>query len=256
MRKFVFLTDLHFGFERASGHKSPLHDMKAIKTALDFVRDFQPDVLVIGGDFLDAGCLSHHNKNKPGRTEGMRILADAKELREKVIMPLELAAPNAKLVWIVGNHEQWLADFQDDFPALEGMLDLKALMKLGDRWEIVPQGGYYNLGKLTFIHGDTVSGGEHVAKSAVISYERSVLMGHHHTYQAYSKVSALDYKNAKVGVSVPCLCGRTPHYGKGRPNRWQQGFAWGYVHADGGFSHFVSLIINGKTVADGKVYGS
>ncbi len=201
---------------------------------------------------LDCGVISHHNHGKPGATEGLKLLADATECREALIKPIEGLVKGEK-VYIIGNHEDWLTDLTDQIPSLDGLIDLKTILKLKD-WNVIPQGGAFNLGKLTFIHGDQVKGGEHIAKNAVVNYERSIRFGHHHTYQTYTKCSALDYKNAKTGTAVPCLCTKNPKYGEGAANRWIQGFLYGYIDTDGAFYDSVVLIFNGKCVVNGKVY--
>lgn len=255
MKKFIFATDVHFGYERKNGHKKALHDTKALNCMLAFAKDFAPDVFIYGGDILDCGVVSHHNHGKPGATEGLKLIADAKEGRSAFIDPVEsiMRGKGKEMVYIVGNHEDWLTDLTDHIPALEGLVDLSTLLKL-DKWKVVPQGEAYKLGKLTFIHGDQIKGGEHCAKSAVISYERSIRFGHHHTYQTFTKNSALDAKQAKTGTAVPCLCTRDPKYGEGAPNRWLQGFLYGYILDGGNFSDNVVVINDGVAVVGGKVY--
>lgn len=255
MKKFMFCTDLHFGWERKGGHKVPLHDIKALKCMLAFARDFKPDVFIVGGDFLDCSVISHHNHGKPGATEGLKLIEDARDLRRLALDPIEeIVGKKGELVYITANHEDWLTDLTDKIPALEGIIELRPLLKLDDRWNVIPQGGAYKLGKLTFIHGDTVKGGEHVAKNAVVNYERNIRFGHHHTMQQYSKASALDYKNAKSGWAIPCLCTKSPKYGEGAPNRWVQGFNFGYILDGGRFHDYVAVILEGKTVVGGKTY--
>jgi len=252
MRKFLFAVDMHWGYERVNGHKKPLHDIRAINAMLAFAVDFKPDEVILGGDILDCGAISHHNHGKPGATEGLKLLGDAKELRNEVLVPLE--SLKAKLTVIEGNHEAWLHQLIEQIPTLEGIVELNALLKL-DKWKIVPQGGQYDLGKLTFLHGDTVAGGEHCAKAAVINYERSVRFGHYHTLQMYTKTAPSEYKNGKTGIAVPCLCHKTPKYGKGKPNKWVQGFNFGYVGEGGIYTDYVAVIVDGKFVApNGTVY--
>ena len=254
MKKFIFAADLHYGFERRNGHKIPLHDIRALGAMLAFAKDFKPDVFIWGGDALDCGVVSHHNNGKPGATEGMKLIEDATLGRKIFIEPVEkLMGPKGEMIYLTGNHERFLDDLAEKLPALEGMLDIKSLLKL-DKWTVLPQGGAFNLGKLTFIHGDQLSGGEHVAKSAVISFERSIRFGHHHGYQVYTKSAALDYKNGKTGILVPCLCGKNPKYTASSPNRWAQGFLSGYILPDGSYSDAVTIIMNGRCVVGGKIY--
>ena len=253
MIKFMAAWDLHWGYERRGGHKVPLHDSKAINAMLKFAADFKPDTFILGGDIVDCGAISHHNHGKPGATEGLRLLGDMQECAESVIKPIEALKPK-QMVFITGNHEAWLNQLVEQQPTLEGIIDLEKLLGL-QRWKVVEQGGQFNLGKLTFVHGDTLSGGENVAKAAVISYERSIRFGHRHTHQIFTKTSPLEYKNAKTGMAVGCLCTKTPGYGKGKPNTWLQGFLCGYVESNGYFNDYHTSIIDGQfTGINGKRY--
>lgn len=252
MEKFVFLADAHWGYERVGGHKRPLHDPAAVSVAMQFVEDFKPDHIILGGDMLDCGAISHHNDRKPGNTEGLRIFADAKELRKEVIDPLEKLVKGRK-VYHIGNHEDWLNDLVTAQPGLEGIVEPETILGL-KKWEVIPQGEASKLGKLVFIHGDQLSSAEHVAKTAVLAYEKNIRFGHHHTFQTYTKTSAVE-ANGHTGVSVPCLCRKNPKYGEGAPNRWMQGFLWGYVGGpENTFNDYVSVIVNGKSLINGKVY--
>lgn len=254
LTKFLYAVDLHWGYERVSGHKKPLHDLKAINAMLQFAKDWKPDVVILGGDVVDCGAISHHNHGKPGATEGLKLVSDMAECSAQVIKPLEALSSVSQLVYIEGNHEAWLKQFTDLHPTLEGIVDLQALLKL-DRWKLVAQGGQFDLGKLTFLHGDTLSGADIVAKNAVVNYERNVRFGHFHTAQTYTKNSPSEYKNAKTGVAVPCLCGKAPQYGKSKPNKWVQGFQFGVVGEGGNFSDWTQVIVDGKFIGcNGKVY--
>lgn len=253
LEKFVALFDLHYGYERRGGHKNALHDAKALKVAMDFIQDFKPDHIVLGGDILDCGSVSHHNKQKPGAVEGLRLRSDATELRKAVIEPLERLRTKSR-TYIVGNHEDWLNDLVQEIPALEGIVDLKSILSLGNRWDIVPSGETFRLGKLVFMHGDQIKGGEHSAKWATVAFEKNVRFGHHHTFQIYTKTSPVD-ANGHTGIAVPCLCRKNPNYGGGAPNRWMQGFLWGYVNGpQGTFNDYVSVIVNGTALINGKTY--
>lgn len=253
MEKFVALFDLHWGSELRGGHKVTLHDPKALNVAMGFIQDFKPDHVILGGDMLDCGCIGHHNKGQAGKLEGLRLLSDAKELREAVIKPIQ-AQVKGRLVYHIGNHEDWLSDLTDEVPALTGIVDVKSLLKLNDRWEVIDQGGWSKLGKLLFVHGDTVTGGQNHSNAAVAHYEANVRYGHYHTFQASTKTTPVD-ANGHTAICVPCLCKKAPVYGKGKPNKWMQGFLWGYVGGPGGsFNDYVTVIVNGKATINGKTY--
>ena len=253
MEKFVALYDVHYGYEHRNGHRVALHDQKAINIALQFMQDFKPDHTILGGDILDCGCISHHNHGKPGAVEGFRLLGDAKELRKVIIDPVE-ASTKKTLTYIIGNHEDWLTDLVEQIPALEGIVDVKSLLRLSDRWKIIPCGSAHKMGKLLFVHGDQIKGGEHVAKWATAAYEKNIRFGHHHTFQAYTKTSAIE-SNGHTGMCIPCLCKKGPRYGGGSPNRWMQGFSYGYIDTKTGvFADYVVIIVNGRAIVNGKQY--
>jgi hypothetical protein len=252
MEKFLGIWDTHYGFERRGGHKVPLHDSKAINVALEFAKDFQPDHIVLGGDILDCGCVSHHNHGKPGATEGMKLLEDAKGCSDSIIKPLE-ALDADTYTYITGNHEAWLGDLEEKIPSLEGMFSLEKVLGLNEHWKVVPQGEGHKIGKLLFLHGDQVKGGQYPSKWAVEAFERNVRFGHFHGYQTYSKTSSVE-DNTKTGMLVPCLCKKGPLYGGGSPNKWSQGFLYGYLRDDGYFNDYVAVITKGKAMINGKEY--
>lgn len=253
MEKFVALFDAHVGYEKdGSKHRVALHDDKAISVAMQFISDFKPDHVVLGGDILDCGAVSHHVKGKAGKVEGLRLLSDAEECRSTIISPIE-SMVKGRLIYHVGNHEDWLNDLTDEVPALEGICDIKSLLKL-KKWELVQQGGSSKLGKIHFVHGDTVKGGQYPANWAVSAYERNIRFGHHHTFQMATKTTPVD-ANGHTGIAVPCLCRKGPHYGESKPNKWMQGFLWGYVNGpDGCFNDYVTVIVNGKAIINGHCY--
>lgn len=253
MEKFIALYDLHWGYENRGGHKVALHDPKALSVALQFMEDFKPKHVILGGDILDCGSVSHHNKHKAGAVEGLRLFSDAVELRDTLLEPIERIA-KGRLVYHVGNHEDWLNDLVSEQPGLSGIVDIANVLKLGKRWEVIPCGEASRLGKLVFIHGDQIKGSEFVAKNAVVAYEANVRFGHHHTFQVHTKTSAVDL-NGHTGVAIPCLCKKNPSYGGGAPNKWMQGFSYGYVDPKTGyFNDYFPIIINGHALIEGTHY--
>lgn len=254
IRRFAAVWDTHYGYETVGGHKKPFHDLKAWGAVMAFLADFKPQDFFFGGDILDCGAISHHNHGQPRKTEGFRLLRDAEECVAAMIKPVEALLPrDGRRSFLEGNHEAWIEQLLDRDPALEGLVDIRKLLAL-DRWDVVPQGGGVSYGKLYLLHGDTVTGGEHCAKKAVLDYERNVRFGHHHTYQTFTKTSPIDTKLPKTGIAVPCLCTKDVGYNRRRPNRWVQGLLWGYMTEHGPFADYVSVIVNGTMIANGKVY--
>lgn len=254
MEKFIAIWDAHVGFERRGGHLRPLHDEKAINAMLGFASDFKPDRVILGGDILDCGAVSHHNHGKPGRTEGLKILRDGQVAHDLIIKPFE-SMKTKSMVFLAGNHEAWLDHVIEATPGLEGCFSARSLMGMDKKkWEFVRQGELTRLGKLYFAHGDQIKGGEHVAKAAVMNYDRNIVFGHHHTAQQYTKNTPVFDELPRTGTAAPCLCQKDQNYGMGKPNRWAQGFVYGYLLPDGDFRMYVPIIIKGKAIIDGKIY--
>lgn len=254
--RYVNLFDIHWGTERVNGHLKTLHDEGMLDSVLTFMSDFKPHYLNIGGDALDCGAVSHWNKGRARQVEGVRLLKDAEGLRTQFLKHAMETQPQkgAKRTYIKGNHEDWIDQWVDQNPTLEGIVDLERLLGLDkDHWNIVEVGGAYKMGQLYLIHGDQFKPNQTVAKKAVEVYQRNVHFGHHHTHQVHTNVTPLD-DAPKQGVAVPCLCKRNPGYAEGQPNRWLQGFEYGYLQKDGTFHNQVVLRIDGKFVADGKIY--
>lgn len=251
IRRHVSLWDIHWGYERKQGRLSPVHNSDALSIAFQFIQDFNPHDIIFGGDGPDCACISHWNDRTPRKVEGMRLDKDIEEFRRNVLTPLE--ARKATRTYLLGNHEDWLDQLADRYPALSGYLAPESCLGLA-KWKVIPQGGKFHLGKLVFKHGDTVGGGEHTAKKAVCDAEKSIRIGHSHTFNTFTKTSDVDLKQKHTGISMPCLCNRGPTYAKSRANKWINGFGFGYTLPDGSFTDYVVVIVNKRAVIQGKLY--
>lgn len=251
MQKFLFSPDKHIGWERGSRGLKPLHDERALVALMTFASDFKPDIWIEGGDNLDCGPVSHWLSDKKLSAESLDLSRDLAAYQQLVLDPLKSLKLTRKL-WLTGNHEAWLDQLAERNPGLRGLLDIEQLLPLKG-WEVKPQGAVVKLGKLHFLHGDTLPTSKNVAERAVVAYEHSVRFGHFHTYQVASKYGAL-HGEVKTGVSVPGLCRRNPNYLKNRPNQWSQGFCWGYLHDDGTFNDYVTIITKGRFTIHGHTY--
>jgi hypothetical protein len=254
---YLALFDVHVGHERkpGAGRPSPLHDAKALRAVWKFAEEFKPKRIVFGGDLLDCAVISHHNRAKPGRTEGLRLAQDMRLAEELTVQPADsVLARGGSIDYLLGNHEDWLMDLVDEQPGLEDIISIRRGLKLSGKWTIHEQGSVLAFSKhLLFIHGDQIKGGgENRAKAAVDTYDRCIRLGHFHTYQSFTKTSPIEAELPRTGVVIPCLCVKNPRYNESKPTRYVQGFNFGWVRDDGTFSDFVVPIINGRFIANGK----
>ncbi len=258
--KFIALYDCHYGSDiKNSGigkKRFNTENQKAINSVLNFVSDYDPDTVILGGDQLNCGPVSHWNKGRPGLQEGFRLKAEMDRLDANLLSKIEHVKNK---IWLYGNHEQWILDFINENPGTEGMLEPENYLKLRERgWKVIPQGAFYKLGKLHFVHGDVILNGKNnvvnPAKYIVDMTRVSIRAGHIHTYYAYTDINGLDNSDYHTGIIVPCLCNLNPSYLKNRPTRFINGFLWGEVLSSGNFNDQVTIINNNSFVLNGKVY--
>jgi hypothetical protein len=178
-----------------------------------------------------------------------------------ILKPLEQCLPKAcEKVWIVGNHDRWETDMDDENPELEGCFDRVVNLKLEDRgWKVVRDGLAYKLGKLTVIHGDQLATGFglglYPTRRALDIYMKSVLFGHVHYAQSNSKVSPVEHTQKYMAWSSPCLCNINPEYMKNKPSAWLNGFTIVEVLPNGDFNVYPIVVVGGRFSYGGKVYG-
>jgi hypothetical protein len=268
---------MHVGYEWRAGRKVPLHDQRAIDSVLEFARDFKPGLWLDLGDALDLGPISHWRKQASDRksVEGLRLDKDIDTYRRDVYTPIndimrdrgslpKWARPQVfdaagkrrvkrNRIRLRGNHEDWLYQFIDANPELDGLLNLeRELDTEAEGWESATQGGVVQFPHLLYLHGDTLRGPSPM--SAVNDYGTNIRYGHFHTYAAVTKHSPVDAGMANTGVSLGCLCNRAPAYGKRAANRWLKGFSYGWMFEDGTFTDLFPVIIDGKFAAEGRTY--
>lgn len=259
--RFIGLWDLHFGWEKANVRGNyvtrPVHDIVAIRAATRFAEEWQPDALILGGDNINCGPVSHWTQGKPRLTETLR-LKDELELLEEHVICLPVFKKCQKKIFHYGNHERWVDDMLHTVPGLEGMVEPHKYLQLTQRgWDIYGYGEVSKLGKLYFTHGDQVlrnGGGTHPAKVLVNAFSRNIRAGHTHELDAATQVTPIDRKDIHTGIIVPCLASRSPEYVKNNPTKYMNGFLWGTIWPDGNFTDHVMVINDGRFIYNGKLF--
>lgn len=262
MTKFITTTDTHVGWTRKHGRNVPIHDEKAWNAILKFASDFKPNAWVDLGDGIDCGPISHWNKDRLRGNETLRLIDEVEAYDKLYLTEMENILPtNGIKHWHSGNHIDWVDQFVERNPGLEGIISVEKLLRLKERkWNIFRSNDEENfisrLGKLSFTHGDKLAGGggTNAAFRAVTQYERNIRMGHYHRFEVATKVSSSDIKDKRTGMVIPALCNKNPHFARNRPNAWMTGFLFGYVFEDGSFNDVPVIITDGKFCVGGKVY--
>lgn len=225
---------------------------------LDFTKRNNVGLFVLGGDNLDCAAISHHNKNKPIFRQRGQMKKDLDVFESRILDPIERVLPrDAEKVWLTGNHEDWLLQLIEEQPELEGLLDFTKYLRLEERgWTIRPQGGHYKKGRLKWIHGDVLTGGQNAPKKALDTFVESIAHGHFHAFSTATKVLPASKKHKWQAWGHGCVGKLDAGYLKRRPTGWLNGFGiTEFYGASGHFSHFPVTVFNGRFAYGGRMYG-
>lgn len=110
--KFVVISDIHF----------PYQDDKAIKAALDFIKTNPVDTIILNGDILDFYDVSSFDKD-PDR---INSLQEEINMAEKFFKKLRTIKPDARIVFIKGNH---CLDKRTDILTTDGWINIKDIVE-------------------------------------------------------------------------------------------------------------------------------
>jgi predicted phosphodiesterase len=239
-KKIAVFPDMH----------CPYEDKRAFEVAMKIVSWYRPDEIIILGDFLDCGPVSHWNRKNLRERNGMSMAADF-AVANKYLDQMQAICPN--LTYIRGNHEKWLDDAMDEAPELAGLLDLDINLKFKERKvRDIPFNGIYTLGYLSFTHG--IYTNSHHALTHVQKFGRSIVYGHLHDVQMAISVSPVDVEDKHMGLSLGCLAAINPRFMKNRPSNWQHCIGIGMIRPDGGFNIDPVIISRGAASYAGKTF--
>ena len=249
---FFCIYDIHY----------PVYHKPTLEAAFDFLSRNKVAGLLLGGDQLDCQEISPHNKGKGKYKLPGSYKRNMEGFDRDVLRKLESLLPKgAEKIYIEGNHDDWQNQFIEHNPELEGSIESPILLRLEERgWNFVPCGKSYKHGKLTFIHGETLTGignqaSQYHAKKAVESYCSSVLYGHLHSPQSYTKVLPHDDTEKWMAYCAPCACEVNPEYLRNRPTSFLNGTVAVEFHPNGNFNVHTCVVSNGQFAYGGELYG-
>lgn len=242
--KGVFLTDIHFP------------DNINLSPVFKFLKDYKPDLVVLGGDIIDAKGLHGVESfkvmdfNKEWYKRDVRLLST-------FLAMLQKATNNAKVVFLFGNHEERYDRLMRKYPkTFGGDFDfIRDCAPEGMNIKGIPYGtykSYFKIGDMIFIHG-TVYPDNHAKKYALDNTPYKCMYGHLHHAQMYTTRKSIATTTPKYAVTPGCLCTVTPEWKRGAPNQWLNGFATFTV--DGSVvTPNIIFIEKGKFYVGGKCY--
>ena len=214
-----------------------------------FVKDFKPDEVMLGGDFMDVSALSHWDYDKKRKMEGRRYNKEC-EVANKELDYLQKYSK--KVTYLEGNHEQRVQRYLDKNPEMEGIIEIPLVLNLYERGiKYYPLNTYYKLGHLYFTHGLYTN--EFHAKKTLLNVGKNIVTGHLHTNQTY--MLSMMFQKPIMAYSMPCLCNKSPDYLQNKPSNWMSGFGIVYLNTKtGNFNLYVVNMINNRFIWNGKEY--
>lgn len=228
MHKFVVLSDIHF----------PYQDNKALNAALGFMEYNEVDEIILNGDILDFYDVSSFDKDP----ERINSLQQELYLADKFFKKLRALKPNAKIIFIKGNHEYRLERYLKKHPELYSLEALKLPNLLGlSKYDIGYIDKHYKLGSLKITHGSIVRKfSSYSAHAELDKNDCSGISGHVHRLGVCYRQTPTRYL---AWFESGCLCDINPEY-VDSPD-WHQGFLYGSIEKDS-FAVDIIPIVKGK----------
>ena len=277
IRKAVLIPDAHIGYRRDSYTQEmvPFHDRRCLDLDLQIIRDIEPELIVILGDFLDMPNWSTKFVRSP---EFANILQASVNEGHWWLRNMRESAPDAQIIYLQGNHEKRLPRFQKknvksaygvkpatateddpDLLSVESLLDLRSLQIewIGN----YPDGGHWINDNLVAEHGETVSSVSGKSAGKVLDDARaSHVFGHTHrveraTKTTYPKDDHKEYTAISLGCQVYLDGHGTETPGRKKKQDWQNAVGIShYEPGNGFFSVNPKLIHNGKMIFDERKF--
>ena len=211
--RVALLMDIHF----------PYYD-PALNVAVNYLRKWKPDAIVLNGDIIDCYHLSNWEKDPRKRSFKYEL-----DMLKSFILQLRKLFPNTRIVYKLGNHEeryekkilQRVPEFVDiELFTFSSVIEAK---KLGI--EVVDNKRTIKAGKVNIVHGHElprgISAPVNPARGLYLKTKNNAIAGHWHQSSEHFES---DINEMITGAwSVGCLCELHPHY---MPiNKWNHGLA-------------------------------
>ena len=165
------------------------HDPRALAVMMKVAAAFRTNgVILVGDTFESAGISRHSRPGRKFRYGAGTIAAEAEAARPFVERLEALVAQNrgdrlGGLHVLTGNHENWFAAVQDEFPGLEDNPWHELYGDLFDGWHVWAESTALRLGSLLVCHGHRLRGSlsKYSAASVLANYPgQNTLYGHTH----------------------------------------------------------------------------
>lgn len=235
-------------------------DVPARDACVRDVRAVKPREIVLLGDHLDCGgTFNSHQRNYTH--EMTESYEDDVAACNSFLDALQRAAPDARVFYLEGNHEQhverWAARvFQSHKDAVgyvercgpEAVLSLKKrgirYYKRSEMYHGLSVPGVIKLGRCHFVHG--MSHSRHAAAVHLSRAGDNIVFGHVHRVQG---VNERTLSSSGFGAWCPgTLAKLQPLYQHTSPTSWGHGYGLQFVSGSGRFMHLNVPIVKGESL--------
>lgn len=235
----------------ASDFHIPFYDEQALRVFFNFLKEYQPDELVLNGNINDCYSFSTHPKQRD-LANVFRTGKDELKYWFPIAELLRDILPNTKITYIGSQcHEGWIDKWTAISPILleDENYKIPNWFRLDDYGiDYVPE-VYLPTGGNDFIvtHG-TIARAKS-GNSAMASLEMegtSVCVAHTHRLSQVFRTNSL---GTTVGLECGCMCQRIPWYtikGRRLMMDWQQGFVLANFKGNSFSTQCVPIIRDGK----------
>jgi len=274
--------DIQIGYYRnRDGSLEPTHDEKALDVAIRLIEELQPESIICVGDNLDLPEMGKY-LTTPAYQQTTQAAIDRATL---FCAQMRAAAPDARIVWLAGNHEERMPKYlltnamaayglrKGNTPESWPVLSVPYLCRM-DEFGVeyrpgYPASDYWINEKLRVIHGDRVKSSGSTAHVYLNNEKTSVIYGHIHRIEtAFKTREDFDGPRTIMAASPGCLAridGAIPSTKGGvdldgrpltRHENWQQGIGVVTYEDDGNhrFTYDVVPIYNGWALYHGKEF--
>jgi len=229
----------------------PYVDRDAWNLALKAGKEFEPDHVIIQGDFADFYGASSHSKD-PNRALKLKEEVDAtKRALDQVI---DLGAENN--VFIAGNHEDRLERYlRDRAPELFNFISIPKILELKEKgFKYIPYKQSYKIGKLNITH-DCGNAGRYAHYKALDTFQHNISIGHIHRIGYAVEGNSQGERHVTASFGWLGDVNEVDYMHKIKAMRdWSLGFGIGYLDPSTGVVYLVPVpIINNTVMIEGKL---
>jgi hypothetical protein len=234
----------------------PIEDKRAYPLVMQFAEDFKPEIIVNLGDIGNFAGISHWNVNRFKSRMEYPIKRDfdgAKDHHKR----LREIVPETSIYSLDGNHDDWVQDYLDLHPELEGYVDYNKGMAYAEfNVKRIPRDRQpLKIGKLQFIHGWYLNK-YHTFKTSQTTHH-NIVYAHTHTFQSFTPDN-IEPDRRFMAWSIGHLSDEkimARDYLRDRPTNWMLGFAIFWMDMEtGDFTLFPIALPNYRFAYNGKMY--